>query len=167
MTLSVRQLGLADVATFRELRLEALRDYPGSFGSSLEVEAGYPDTRFADRLANATVIGGCADGRIVGTLSLSYDDAPKTRHRAWINGFYVRPAWHGSGLADEMLAEAVACAGSHPDVQQIELFASTANPRAEAFYVRAGFEVQGQCRRALRVGDVYYDERHLVLMLDS
>jgi RimJ/RimL family protein N-acetyltransferase len=41
----------------------------------------------------------------------------------------------------------------------------TANAPARALYRAAGFEVFGVERRALRVGDRYFDEEHMVLHL--
>jgi hypothetical protein len=41
----------------------------------------------------------------------------------------------------------------------------TANAAARALYVSAGFEAFGLERRALRVGDRYVEEEHMVLHL--
>jgi GNAT superfamily N-acetyltransferase len=50
---------------------------------------------------------------------------------------YVRAAWHGTGLADQMLAAAI---GSKP----ASLWVFIDNPRARAFYARHGFVATGE-----------------------
>ena len=73
---------------------------------------------------------------------------------------YVDEGWHGSGLAADLLAVAVAHARSagHP---ALWLGTSQENIRALAFYRRQGFRIVGE--RVFRVGGT--DNRDHVLML--
>jgi RimJ/RimL family protein N-acetyltransferase len=66
-----------------------------------------------------------------------------------------------------LLDAAIARARAWPGVEQVQLAVMTANAPARALYVSAGFEVFGLERRALKVGDRYVDEEHMVLHLPS
>lgn len=47
-------------------------------------------------------------------------------------------------------------------VEQINLCVNTENEPAKALYASLGFETFGVERRAMRVGDRFYDEQHMV-----
>jgi RimJ/RimL family protein N-acetyltransferase len=64
-----------------------------------------------------------------------------------------------------LLDAAIARARAWPGVEQIQLAVMTENAPARRLYLAAGFEVFGLERRALRVGDRYVDEEHMVLHL--
>lgn len=53
-----------------------------------------------------------------------------------LNGMYLRAAFHGSGVADRLLTAAI---GTRP----ASLWVFEANPRAQAFYRRHGFALDG------------------------
>ena len=59
---TIRRLAAADAAAYRELRLEALRTHPESFGASWEDESSRPVTWFVERLQGNVVFGGTLDG---------------------------------------------------------------------------------------------------------
>ncbi|WP_194814708.1 GNAT family N-acetyltransferase [Nocardia sp. XZ_19_385] len=54
-----------------------------------------------------------------------------------LNAIYVRSPWHGTGVADELLQAAVDPAAS------CSLWVFEENPRAQAFYRKHGFELDG------------------------
>jgi ribosomal protein S18 acetylase RimI-like enzyme len=76
---------------------------------------------------------------------------------------YVREDARGTGLAEAMVEAVMEHARGR--VEQILLSVITDNERARHFYRKMGFEPYGLERRALKIGDRYYDEEYCVKFL--
>ena len=61
----------------------------------------------------------------------------------WLHGFYVRPEWWGSGVADELHAAALA---AMPDCAELKLWVLEENHRARRFYEKRGWRRNGETR---------------------
>jgi ribosomal protein S18 acetylase RimI-like enzyme len=153
----LRRLAAPDAEAFREVRLEGLRNHPEAFGSSWEEESQKPLAWFAERLDNSVLLAGFTDDRrILGIAAFAIQQALKTRHKGFLWGMYVRPEARGSGLA-QALVEGV-LSEARGSVEEIQLTVVTTNAAAIRLYARHGFKEYGIERRALKVGDRYYDE---------
>src|SRR6266851_193951 len=82
--LSIRELMLADVASYRDIRLEGLRLAPDAFGSSYEEEVSRSDEEFARRITGrpGVIVGAFDPGaagaaRLVGTAGCYCDNTVK------------------------------------------------------------------------------------------
>jgi len=102
---------------------------------------------------------------LVGLAGCFRMEGRKHAHKTLVWGMYVAPEARGRGTGRALLDAAIARARAWPGVEQVQLAVMTANAQARALYVSAGFEVFGLERRALRVGDRYVDEEHMVLHL--
>ena len=164
-SLMVRRLETHDVASYRELRLEALKDHPEAFLSSWDHEAGKPLAWWTERLETNTVFGGWVDSSpLVGVAGFRAEGAVKRRHKGVLWGMYVRPEARGTGLAPALLQHVVEHA--RPLVEEICLTVVASNVAACRLYSAAGFKEYGQERRALKVGSEYYDEMLMALPLN-
>lgn len=78
-----------------------------------------------------------ADGVVIGFASggPSTDDPPITPIE--LNALYVRSPWYGTGVAHELLRAAL-----DPEIP-CSLWVFQENPRAQAFYRKNGFELDG------------------------
>jgi RimJ/RimL family protein N-acetyltransferase len=160
----VRRLETDDVASYRELRLEGLKNHPEAFASSWEYEAEKPLSWWAEGVKSNTVLGGWVDGSpLVGVAGLRVQDAVKLRHKGVLWGMYVRPEARGTGLAAALVQRAVEHAFTL--VEEICLTVVTSNVAACRLYRAAGFKEYGLERRALKVGSEYYDEMLMALPL--
>ncbi|WP_433759832.1 N-acetyltransferase family protein [Nocardia sp. CA-135398] len=88
---------------------------------------------------------GCAyvalvDDEVIGfsCASAARDEAPVTPTE--LNALYVRAAWYGTGVAHDLISAAVP-----PDIP-CSLWVFEKNPRAQAFYRKHGFELDGTSR---------------------
>lgn len=152
----IRRLTTDDAAAYRDLRLAALRDHPAAFTAAYEDEAGQGLEIFAERLAKGFVLAGGSADRLDGMAGFYIRDGLKTCHRGMLWGMYVRPEARGTGLAMALI-DAVK-AHARPLVEEIMLGVGTDNPAAIARYRAAGFVRCGSERRAIKIGDRYFDE---------
>ena len=160
----IRRLEPHDVAAYRELRLEGLKNHPDSFGASWEDEIEKPDSWWTGRLESSTVFGGwIEESALLGVAGFYVLDLAKQRHKGILWGMYVRPDARGTGLAGSLVQRVIAQA--RPLVEEIRLTVMATNTAAHRLYTAAGFEPYGLERRALKVGDDYYDDLLMALPL--
>ncbi|TAM63798.1 MAG: GNAT family N-acetyltransferase [Rhodanobacter sp.] len=92
----------------------------------------------------ATLVGE-HDGQLVGFAQLRWGHSPdciKAERPAEIQRLYVREAWHGKGIAQDLMAESIALAKA-AGADQVWLGVWEHNPRAIAFYRKWGFAEVG------------------------
>jgi ribosomal protein S18 acetylase RimI-like enzyme len=102
---------------------------------------------------------------MVGQAGFFRYEGRKERHKGRIWGVYVTPAARGQGVARAMLTLVLQRARSYPGLEQVTLSVSVQQEAARRLYHSLGFEVYGYERHALKVGDVYVDDEHMVLWL--
>ncbi|MDA8354376.1 MAG: GNAT family N-acetyltransferase [Firmicutes bacterium] len=76
----------------------------------------------------------------------------------------IRQAWTGRGIGTRLL-EAVEAWARQQGIHRMELTVMTHNERALALYQKAGFQIEGTRRDALRVEDTYVDEYDMSKLL--
>jgi RimJ/RimL family protein N-acetyltransferase len=162
----IRRLEADDVAAYRELRLEALTSLPEAFGASWEDESVKPTSWWTERLEANTVFGGwIGHSPLLGMAGFHVNGAAKHRHKGILWGMYVRPDARGTGLAASLVQRVIEHARAL--VEEICLTVVSSNVAAYRLYNAAGFEQYGLERRALKVGNEYYDEVLMALPLDQ
>lgn len=162
----IRRLQPADAAAYRTVRLDALRKHPEVFGSSYEEESQYSLDEFARFLSPPdTALGAFVAGRLVGISGLYVPRKLKQQHKGHIVGVYVDAAHRRSGLA-RTLVEAAIAEARQARLRVVQLSVTVGNEAARRLYVRMGFQTYGIERRALLVGDAYFDEELMALELD-
>lgn len=161
---TIRRLETDDAAIYREMRLEGLRNHPEAFGASWDDEIDKPDSWWTERLASTTVFAGWIDSSpLLGVAGFYVLGPAKQRHKGILWGMYVRPEARGTGLAVALVQRVIEQA--RPRVEEIRLTVMASNTAARRLYSSAGFEPYGLERRALKVGDDYYDDVLMALPL--
>jgi len=148
---------------------------PGNRAGSLRlVGRGAPNTTVADAAArlvfdpaNSFVVGAFVDGQLIGTAAFYRERGLKERHKGRIWGVYVTLGMRGKGIGRRNLKVLLERAAAIEGIEQILLSVNPAQPAATKLYESLGFRSFGHERRALRVGDRYVDEEHMVLYVDS
>jgi ribosomal protein S18 acetylase RimI-like enzyme len=163
MELSVRRLTENDAEIFREIRLEALEHHPEAFQATYERSGELPLEAFAERLKRYVLFGGFVGPRLAGFVGFYPLHNPKIDHKGVLWGMYVREDARGSGLAELMIEAVLDYAKDH--VEQVVLSVIASNERAVRFYEKMGFERYGFEKRALHIGDRYFDEEFRVRFL--
>ena len=106
-------------------------------------------------------------GRIQGFYKASRHEG-RARHCAYLGTFAVSTECRGTGLAKEIIEEAISRlhAGG---ATRVDLMLEADNPRALRFYRKLGFELEGTLRAAYKRSsqDHYVDEYFMAKLLPS
>lgn len=168
----VRELTEADAEAYWTVRLRALREEPEAFGSSYDESKDRPLSVVTERLRAITqddnfLLGAFEDGgELVGIVAFERAPGRKNRHIGDIFQMYVAPEARGKGYGRALMEALIARAHALDGLEQLILAVVTSNTAAVALYRALGFEVYGQQRHALKLGDgLYLDEQLMVLWL--
>jgi ribosomal protein S18 acetylase RimI-like enzyme len=164
---TIRPLTAADIPAFRVVRLDALRRHPRAYGSSYEEEVDYALDDYTTRwpAAPGTMLGGFADGRLVGITGLRVSPKLKEGHKGFIYSVYVEAAFRGAGLATALVEAAIGLA-REAKLRFVSLNVAVGNDGARRIYERLGFRSIGIEPRGLLVDGIFVDEELMLLDLD-
>lgn len=162
-----RFLTAADAEAYRELRLEGLQNNPEAFGSSFEEEKDYPIELFASRFESqdSFTLGVFDHEELVGVATLVQESKLKLKHKASILAVYVSPKKRGLGIGKRLMVETINKARELKGVEQLTLTVVSTNASAKGLYSSLGFEIFGTEKKALKIGQQYFDEDYMVLFL--
>ena len=166
--MTIRALIETDASAFHRIRRRALQEEPEAF--TMMPEEMTPVEALTERFKaewsgqNAFVMG-AFDTELLGIVGCVRERHTKRRHAAVIWGVYVTPEHRGHGLGRQLLLDTIARAKKWTALEQLWLDVTTTNLPARTLYLSCGFQVIGLRRRALRIGDRYYDEEMMALDL--
>ncbi len=159
----IRRLTVDDLDLFRDIRAEALRTHPQTFGSREEGESGEVMLAAYRQWLNGMLLGAFGCGKLIGVAGFYVSADQRFRHRGHIYTVYVREDGRGKGVGDrlikQLLAHAEAC------VEQVHLAVLVDATAAVRTYMRNGFEIYGTDPAAIRIGDATYDKYLMVRKL--
>jgi ribosomal protein S18 acetylase RimI-like enzyme len=141
----VRRISVADLATLKAVRLRALADSPGAFGSTLQREEAMPDDEWIARFERSAWFlafdENDQNGEALGLVCAFNDPAhPTGRH---LVSMWVEPALRGTSIA-EQLVDAVIALAREEGADHVLLWVAEDNGRARRFYERIGFVGTGE-----------------------
>jgi RimJ/RimL family protein N-acetyltransferase len=167
----IRKLMEQDAASLWKLRLFALETDPISFGEAPEELRKMTVEEYASRLragdAGNFVFGAFEGERMIGMTGFYREAGVKRRHKGWIWGVFVAPAARGKGAGRELLAKVIEKAKELPGLRCLLLTVSTTQAAAIQLYQDAGFRSYGVEPGALKVGERFIDEHHMILEFDG
>jgi RimJ/RimL family protein N-acetyltransferase len=165
---SVRVLTPVDAEAYRAVRLLALNEYPPAFGSLPEEEPNLQET--AARLTdsdNCCFFGAFQEEQLIGIIRFSRYSAPNEKHRAYIAGLYVMPAFRRKGCAQALVRSALQRAANTPGIRRVNLTVVTQQEAAIRLYQSLGFSIYGTEQETFSRAGCFYDEHLMTLKLSS
>ena len=109
---------------------------------------------------------GAFDGaRLVGFAGLRREPLRQLWHKALLWGVFVDAPHRGKGVARRLVNACIEQAETDPAIMQVHLSVNAENNAARQLYESLGFIAYGTEPRSMRVGDLFYDEHHLALLL--
>jgi ribosomal protein S18 acetylase RimI-like enzyme len=170
--LAIRRLGVADVAAYRDVMLEAYERHPDAFTSSVAERGALPMAWWQARLdaspaAAAVVLGAFEAQRLAGVVGIEFETREKARHKAALFGMYVPPPFRHRGLGRALVRAALDCIRTRPGVTIVQLTVTDGNGPARALYETCGFTAFGVEPFAVAVGADYVAKVHMWRRLEG
>lgn len=160
-------LGPQDAGEYRKLRLEALLNSPEAFNSSYgEVRRNSVNAykvRFQSE--NPYNFGAFEDDLLIGVVTLVQETKQNIAHRTTIYAVYVTPHKRARGVGKQLLQSAVNYAKSLEGVEQVKISVAVKDETVKSLYYALGFVPFGTHKQAVKLGDFYYDEEHMIMVL--
>lgn len=170
----IRPVQMSDVDAFRDMRLEAVRDYPLAFTADLAETSARPIEWWRDLVARNTGDGaasvimvadaGEGAGELAGMAGLFSPSQPKLAHAATIWGVYVRPVYRGRDIGEQLLRACIEWARAK-DFATVKLSVVEGNHVARRCYERTGFTPYGVEPLAVQWENRFYDELLMAIRL--
>jgi ribosomal protein S18 acetylase RimI-like enzyme len=158
---TIRRLRSDDAASFRAIRLEALKANPELLRSTFELEDKLDVAWFAGRLEDAHIVGAFRDGELVGTAGFAIQQGQPNAHKGRLFGMYVRSSLRNLGVGRLLLSAVLDVA--RENVELVQLSVVRENRPARRLYESVGFLEFGVETKASKYGDKYYDEALMAL----
>lgn len=162
-----REVTVADVPEWWDLRLKSLHDHPSAYGSNYEESRRngptYSERGYFDGGINRLFAAYTADGTVVAQAG-TYADGGQRSHIAHVISVYTHPDHRGHGLASVLVQAAIDHLRSCPGITSIRISVNADNAVAVHTYENLGFITWGEEPDAILTADgSCHNERHMVL----
>ena len=167
-SISLRVLSPADAESYRFVRLLALHEQPPAFGSLPEDEPNLSE--IAARLAESDdrcFFGAFQTSQLIGTVRISRPSASNEKHRAYLGGLYVLPAFRRNGCGKLLVRQALSWATNVRSIRRVNLMVVTQQKAAIGLYQSLGFRIYGTEQETFSKAGSFYDEHLMTLELTS
>ncbi len=162
-----RKLIAEDAAAYWTLRLEAVEREPRSFGVTPEEHRRITldETRTFIARPSGFLVGAFDGDALVGTVRFEREPHIKEWHKGHVRGVYVSASHRGRSVAKAMIGALIGEVKKDSSCEQLLLAVGVFNEPARRAYAAMGFVGFGIEPRALKAGDEYVDEEHMILLL--
>ncbi len=159
-----RQLTADDAATWQDLRVAGVKNFPLGFMTSLKEALSTPLERCRNILQGGAFRGVFEQTQLIGFCGYHTHQMSRIKHRAELGPFFVSPTYQGTGAA-QILMKGVAQEARRNGIAKLELYVDTQNPRAIAFYEAQGFHRIATHYDTIRIDGQSYNDYFYVLNL--
>ena len=171
MQIEIRRLQSQDAAQFRELRLKALKDHPGSFNADYYEEAQKDLNYFTDKLSDEwnreddLIFGAFSNNLLIGTTGVCKQSKAKKKHSMLMWAVYVSPDYRGQKISESLVKTVINHVKTIPGIEKIDLQVEANNIPAKKVYQSLGFKSWGVEKKCLKHNDQYFDQEYMSLQL--
>ncbi|PWK17716.1 GNAT family N-acetyltransferase [Xanthomarina spongicola] len=167
MQIQFRKLQPKESNSYREIRLECLKNFPENFGSNYQDEKAKDVLFFQPHIekqnTNNFIIGAFNNNNLVGISGFNRYESEKTKHRGRIIQVYVKLEYQGQHIGSNIIKATIEEAFKISGIEQIEINVLTNNVNAEKLYNKLGFEAYGVQENYIKIDNKYYDQKMMLL----
>ena len=166
--MEIRTLTDRDASKYWHLRLESLQKEPFAFGKSAEEHTPTTVESVAARLREMPpdfTLGAFEGEDLVGMATFIRETGRKDRHKGRIYGVYVNAEHRRKKIGRALIGELLKKVREDWSMEQILISVTTRQEAARQLYRSFGFQPFGIEPRALKIGNDYLDEEHMILLL--
>ena len=139
--MEIRRLAAHEGPRLRAIRLRALAQAPGAFGSTYDEAAARPLDSWTAQLREIPTFVAVVDGEDMGIVRGARDDSQADA--AWLISMWVAPEVRGQGVGEALIDTVVQWARDS-GARRLLLDVGDHNRPAIALYARMGFEPNGR-----------------------
>ena len=165
--IDIRRLVPSDVADYRRLRLEALKNEPENYGSTFEeesVKVKLVSEEPIEQQSPIHVVFGAFDGdELVGIMAYFREERRKLAHRGKVTQVYVKPEYRGKGIAKRILKELIDQAFAQDGLEILSLEVVASNLAAIKVYESLGFKAFGLMEGYFKTANGYTAQQFMML----
>lgn len=167
MDILIRKLLPNESISYREIRLQCLKNYPDYFITNYQDEKTREKLFFQPFIEQSDkdnfVIGAFHDNNLIGISGFNRHERKKINHGGIIIQVYVKSDYQGMNIGSNMIKSTIEEAFKIDGVEQIEIGVISINENAEKIYKKIGFEEYGLQKNFLKIDGVYYDHKMMMI----
>ena len=147
MNVIYRKLEITDIADYRALRLECLKEFPDNFGTTFDEESRNAKLKFEKPIEqndqDKFMFGAFYEKQLIGIVGFQKEDRRKTKHRGEVTSMYVSAKFHGRRIGENLLRNLLDEAFQLEGLEFVELSVVSENQSAVKVYEKIGFKTFG------------------------
>lgn len=169
--MEIRRLTAQNAKDYQALRIIAVTLHPDAFNEAEDEVSGLTLQQIESRLRPQTScpeqfwLGAFDKSELVGMMSFRREGLKKMKHRAYLGGLFVKPAYRGQGVSQTLIDFTISEAKTMAGLEQLHLWVGTKNTIAKALYESKGFKIIEVDSNYIKLPDQYVDLEHRVLTL--
>jgi len=153
--IEINKLPLERWEDYKNLRLQALKNEPRSFGSSYQEEVSLSKEVWLSRMNN--VLFALANDKPIGMVVYIYENRLNSKHVAHIYGLYVDEEFRNQRIGLRLMNQTLSLIKENNDIRKVELAVNPELKFAVRLYNRCGFNSIGIYKNELCIDGQFYD----------
>ena len=135
----------SDWKLFKKLRLDAFRNDPEAFSTSITEAENYQDSYWKDMVSdtNNIILSAKIGSDYIGLIRCALVDEDVNPDTAFIGSMYVDKNYRRSGVATKLLSTLLTMLETQEDITKARLWVNEKQVSAVSLYTKMGFEVVG------------------------
>jgi ribosomal protein S18 acetylase RimI-like enzyme len=157
--MEIRELTINDLKSYKQIRLEGLKNNPTFFGSGYEEESKQSNNEWIEKLkkhSHRINFGLFYDNELVSILSLIQENKEKRKHCGTIFSVMTKEKYQHKGLASILFEHLINYVDKSNKITILTLKVGSTNYNAQKLYKKFGFVETGTEIDSIKYKDQYY-----------
>lgn len=158
--MEIYKLNSSDWKQYKEIRLNALKQNPESFGDSCEESMLLSNNEWKKEFEDSKsfILVGSKNKLAIAMAGAYQEDGEKMKHVAYVWGVYVKKEFRGQGIGKKIMEALLAEITKNKQIEKVDLNVNTLQHSAVKLYEKLGFEIAGTLHKEMKIDGKYFDE---------